>query len=366
MIMKILFITNIPVPYRVNFYNELGKYADVTVVFEAKSASDQGIKFNWNLESIKNFKAIFLSDGDIKEKQIDWKIFKYLNAKEYDAIILTSYAYLTEMAFLIGLKLTRKKYYLSSDGGLIKYNESIFMRFLKKYLIHGAEGYFSPSAQTDDYLCFYGAEKNRLIRYPFTSLWKKDIIERPIQISEKIKLRKKYNVPYNKMIIGVGQFIPRKGWDILLRAIKCSDLENVGLYIIGGIPTSEYNKIVEEQKLHNVHFLNFMGNEELAEYYLMADIFCLPTREDIWGLVINEAMAKGLPVITTDKCIAGLELVKGNGAIIPVDNVENLRSAIISALKNTCEYSEQSIKVISDYTIENMVRAYLKGVKNEW
>ena len=52
----------------------------------------------------------------------------------------------------------------------------------------------------------------------------------------------------------------------------------------------------------------------------------MPTREDIWGLVINEAMAYGLPIITTDNCLAGLELIKNeeNGYIIPVNNTELL------------------------------------------
>ena len=65
--MRVLFVTNIPVPYRIDFYNELGKKVDLTVVFEAKGAADQGIKFNYNFDEIKNFKAIFLSDGNIKE-----------------------------------------------------------------------------------------------------------------------------------------------------------------------------------------------------------------------------------------------------------------------------------------------------------
>lgn len=57
---------------------------------------------------------------------------------------------------------------------------------------------------------------------------------------------------------------------------------------------------------------------------MAADIFVHPTREDIWGLVVNEAMAKGLPVITTDRCVAGLELIKNEsvGRIVPVENID--------------------------------------------
>ena len=55
---------------------------------------------------------------------------------------------------------------------------------------------------------------------------------------------------------------------------------------------------------------------------MAADAFVLPTREDIWGLVINEAMAYGLPVVTTDRCNAGLELIKNNvnGYVVHVDD----------------------------------------------
>ena len=45
-------------------------------------------------------------------------------------------------------------------------------------------------------------------------------------------------------------------------------------------------------------------------YYQAADMLVFPTREDIWGLVINEAMANGLPTVSTDKCVAALEMIK--------------------------------------------------------
>ena len=82
--------------------------------------------------------------------------------------------------------------------------------------------------------------------------------------------------------------------------------------------------------LKNINFLEFEKKEVLYKYYKAADLFILPTREDIWGLVINEAMAHGLPVITTKKCVAGMELViKGvNGEIVEVEDFTEMRLAI--------------------------------------
>ena len=82
---KVLFITNIPAPYRVDFYNELGKACDLTVIYEAKRAPH--ITFNWKEDAIKYFHAIFLKEGEIKEKRVDWSIFHYIKQLQYDRTV---------------------------------------------------------------------------------------------------------------------------------------------------------------------------------------------------------------------------------------------------------------------------------------
>lgn len=363
--MKVLFVTNIPVPYRIDFYNELGKKVDLTVVFEAKGAADQGIKFNYNFDEIKNFKAIFLSDGNIKENKINWSIFKAIKGN-YDRIVLTSYSYMTEMALLIYFKFRRIPYYLSSDGGIIKYKEIKLKKWYKTFLISGAKGYFSPSDMSDKYLEHYGAKKNIIYRYPFTSYKKSNHIGKIITEKEKEKLKTKLNIKEKYLILGVGQFIYRKGWDLLLNAMEGIS-DEVALCLIGGKPTEEYKRIVAEKKLQHVYFMDFMKNEELSEYYKAADIFVLPTREDIWGLVINEAMNYGLPVITTNACVAGQELVENykNGFILNIKNENEISRNLNKKLSLFFETPEikqkmgkESLKMIEEYSIENMAVAY--------
>ena len=88
----------------------------------------------------------------------------------------------------------------------------------------------------------------------------------------------------------------------------------------------------------------------------------LPTREDIWGLVINEAMAYGLPVITTDRCVAGLELVEDgvNGYIVPVNDAASLAEKMLCVLNGDMQQmGRRSLEKIQGYTIENMAQTHV-------
>ena len=114
-----------------------------------------------------------------------------------------------------------------------------------------------------------------------------------------------------------------------------------------------------------------MGKEQLADYYQAADIFVLPTRSDVWGLVINEAMSYALPVITTDRCIAGLELIEAekNGFIVKVDDLDDLTEKILrlvesDELQRKC--AEGALATIEKYTIEEMAKCHMEVFNSNW
>jgi glycosyltransferase involved in cell wall biosynthesis len=92
-----------------------------------------------------------------------------------------------------------------------------------------------------------------------------------------------------------------------------------------------------------------------------SDLFVLPTREDIWGLVINEAMTQGLPVITTDNCMAGLEMIKDKNCIVPVGNSVKLSESInylLSDPEQLKKIGENNLNTIKEYSIEKMAFAH--------
>lgn len=353
---KILFISNIPSPYRVNFFNELGKSCDLTVLFEKAASGERDD--SWKRFEADNFNAVILKGISVRtDSAFCPQVVKYIS-KEYDHIVVTNFSNPTGIVAIAHMKLHKIPYEIESDGGFPKDGKGLKEK-LKKWLISGATRWFSTSTMHDQYYLQYGAKKEGIVRYPFTSLYEKDILKDNV---DKIGLRKKLGITERKVIICVGQYIYRKGIDLL---IKASDglSSDIGIYIVGGKPTDEYLKLKEAHHNAKIHFVYFMPKSELFKYYQAFDLFVLPTREDIWGLVINEAMANGLPVITTNKCIAGLELVDDeNGALINTDSVDEIIENVNRILRDEAlrmRMSEKSLDRIREYTFEEMVRVHI-------
>lgn len=351
--MKVLWLTNIPSPYRVEFFSMLGQKCDLTVVFEKDSSNERD--GSWKKYSFQNFEGIILKGLKTSTDQaFDPGIIKYIRP-EYDKIIVSNFLTPTGI-FAVGyLKAKRIAYYLESDGGFYS-KPNPLVGAIKKFAISNAKGYFSTGKAHDDYYVGNGADPSRLIRYPFSSYRECSVLSKPVTVEEKTRIRAKQGIPTNKeVVITVGQFIPRKGFDVLLKAVHGLD---VLTYIIGGTPSQEYLELADE----NVRFLPFMRKKEIFQWFMAADLFVLPTRYDIWGLVVGEAMACGLPVITTSKCLAGLEMVQDgvNGYLVETKNVEQLKEKIIKALSEKTEsMSLDSLAVARKYTLEKMVDKHI-------
>lgn len=363
--MRVLFLTYIPSPYRVDFFNEFGKQCELTVVFEKASASHRDE--SWRRFRFDNFKGIVLSESK-KGQGPNFGVIKYIKDKKYDEIIVHNVSTPTGMLAVQYMKSHHIKYWIESDGGFAKSGKG-FKECVKRHFIKGAKGYFSTCIESDKYLTIYGAESDKIYRYPFTSLKKGDALQTPLDKNSKKKIRRELDIKEEYMVISVGRFSYLggygKGYDVLMKAAEGIS-KDIGIYIIGDEPTQEFVDLKKSYNLTNVHFIGFKSKVELREYYLAADLFVLMTISDVWGLVINEAMSLGLPIITTYMCGAGLELVEDNknGFLVNVGDVgtlkENLESILYDEnLRN--RMSSESIRKISHFTYFDMVMAHMNA-----
>ena len=138
-------------------------------------------------------------------------------------------------------------------------------------------------------------------------------------------------------IVYVGQFIHRKGLDILLNAIRPL-LENnpqIRLSLIGTGPeqTSIEAGLRQDGLWGSVELEGPHPSSRIHERLARASLLVLPSRWDGWGLVINEAFAAGVPVIASDRCGAADLIVPGvNGYRFRSENVEDLRTCLSAFL----------------------------------
>lgn len=355
--MKVLWLANIPSPYRVAFFNELGKLCDLTVLFERRSSDERDV--SWKRFDAVNFKAVFLPGRSLGVAEAFCpSVVRYLTC-EYDRIVVTTFSDPTGILAVRNLKRKKIPYCLESDGAFPGSGRGL-KEMLKKRIISGADMYFATAEIHDEYYKMYGAPADRIVRYPFTSLCEADILKELPDRREKHALRAALGMTEERIVLAVGQFIPRKGFDLLVKA-ACG-LKDTGVYIVGGEAPEEYIRLKSELNARNVHFAGFKLKEELKRYYRAADVFVHPTREDIWGLVINEAMANGLPVVTTTRCAAGLQLIRNgeNGFIVPVDDEKALRDAISGAFD-----LHWNAEIIAPYSVENMARVHMQHWRSE-
>lgn len=364
--MRVLFITNLPSPYRVDFFNELGQFCKLTVCYERHSATDRNSL--WKGKEAKNFREIY---AKVKPVGIDQSrghgVIDVIKTECFEKLIIAGYASPSVMKAIAYCRHHKIAYCIESDGAFFV-KDKFPKKLIKKYLLCGAAFHFTTCEEHIKYLKWLGVAENKICKYPFTSLSNADMQNTAVlNLSDKKSIRKRLGMNEETIILSVGRFSYkagyRKGYDILLKAVR--GMNNVGVYIVGDEPTEEFVRMKEEMKANHVHFVGFKEKKDLQDYYAAADIFVLLTRNDVWGLVINEAMMHGLPVITTKKCNAGLEMVVNgeNGFLVNVGDFEAVGKLISKLIKSPDmidKFKQKSRKVSELYTIESMVQAHIR------
>ena len=159
-----------------------------------------------------------------------------------------------------------------------------------------------------------------------------------------------------------GSLIARKGVDLLASAFVrlAREVPNVRLRIVGNgeLRESMLQKLAPVSE--RVEFVGFRDWHELPREYAAADVLCVPSRYDGWGLVVPEGLAAGLPVIATDRMGAALEFVRTgrNGWLVPAGDEEALLGAMREAAVD--ELPKGARESVREHTLENGARRFFR------
>lgn len=289
----------------------------------------------------------YVQIANYSKKGVDYKFFfKFIKDKKIDKIIIGGYS-LPMSFFTIFISKTKNidLYFwlerpINEQIGIKK----ILKNFYLKLVLNQAKVVFAIGKTAVN---IYSKYHNNIFNLPYSmNLDKLYNIQRNTNEKDKIKF------------LFSGQYIDRKNIINTINAFKSINNPNIELNLIGGGELQlEVSELIKNDK--RIKDLGFIQPKELIDIYSNNDIFLMPSKHDGWALVINEAMASSMPIISTNKVGAIVEYIKHkeNGYISGIDEQE---------IKNAIKYyikSPQLIKLHGQLN-RNIISKSTADVKN--
>jgi len=341
--LKVCFVQPVLAPYWVERLKVLAQQKDLEITFLLEK---EGFAHRpgWQPESINDVKIKVLhsvvlpstSNGDDLGyriqgiRSIPWRLTIELWKLRPDVIVLCN-----ATQILLSLPLKRLLGYrialIVEDTPHATRNLSWLKRQIKSWAYRRADRWFAFSDDAKTFLEQIGIN-NDVER----SSWSLDMSSfKPSMVSEldhvKPDIIKKHTT-----VLFIGALIERKGIKLLLNAWSCLPYkirQKSKLHIVGSGPLKdELLTFARTNKLTEIEFIGQLNYEEVKHHLRNADLFVLPTLEDLYSLTVLEAMASGCPVITTPYNGARELVDKNNGWIVDPTEPDALRSVLEEAL----------------------------------
>ncbi len=367
---KILLLHNIITPYRVHQFNEMNKYYTASnIAFKVIFLSESDKNRHWNnfdiqfsFDVLENA-AIRFGKKDLYTFFINKNIYGLLEKENPDKIICFGWDHLAAYSSFYWTRKHNKEFILWS--GSTAYEKSWRRHLFNpivKYLVRHADKCIGDGTRHRDYLILLGAKpKNVEIFYVQVDI--DYFINKSDEFSadDKKQFKKGLGINTQKTILFNGQLIERKGIFELLQGFRMYQEKHndITLLILGrGMEKEKMQKIIANQNIQNIVFADFVPYEEVYKFYTISDMLILPSREEAWGLVINEAMACGLPVISTYETGAVDDLIEEgkNGYIIKSNCPESIESSISKIYENKLDKINNSRYKIKNMLVVQMIK----------
>lgn len=253
-----------------------------------------------------------------------WHLFRF----HPDVIVTNEMGLRTVLALSYGT-LWRKPVWVWWGGTLhTEHQIGIIRRMLRFVVSRWARHWFSYGETSSEYLTGIGIPRDSIVQIQNSVDETRFSTDAPPE----------FQVQPRPVILHAGQLIARKGVDLLLKA--CGALQKQGLefsllLVGGGSDQEALKQLVGDLQLMNVHFYPSQKSDKMPGVYRSGDVLVLPTLSDVWGVVANEAVLSGIPVLCSKYAGCAKELFTEESVFDPEDDAEfvvKLRDAVLGRL----------------------------------
>lgn len=281
----------------------------------------------------------------------------YEDFRNSDFIIFNGF-YNRELWFFVFLNLfTRNKVQIGLESDtLLNIPKNTFKKSLKRFFLsflfrkdfmYGFPGGFGSHTNLFKY---YGMMDNKIITFPM--------------VIDNSKFQKKEDNSIFTFLF-VGRFIKIKNINLILKSFLKLPQEKIQIHLVG--EGDLFDELSARYNKPNILFLGKQYGDDLVNAYKNADCLILASKSDQWGLVVNEAMASGLPVISSKFVGANYDLIenKDTGLIFDPEKEDDLTKKMLEMYQDKVQYeqfSNNAYNLMHNYWNYDLYRKQLLSV----
>jgi glycosyltransferase involved in cell wall biosynthesis len=335
---RLVITTEIISPYRIPVFNALAEHpgVDLHLIFLAETDPSmrrwkvykEEIRFSY--EVLPHWRRRVAGYNLLLNRGMG----SALERARPDVIVCGGYGYLASWQVLGWARRPQRPVFLWSESNQQDQRRGMpHVELLKRRFIGACSGFVVPGKSAAAYVATFGVPRQRIFVAPNAVDNAFFSQEASAARSRAADMRRQFGLP-DRYFLYVGRLISSKGVFDLLDAYSrlAPDLRARSelLFVGDGVEQADLESRAAAIHPGAVRFAGFAHREQLAVYYALAEAFVFPTHTDPWGLVVNEAMACGIPIVASDAggCVVDLVQDGWNGYVVPSRASEKLAEAL--------------------------------------
>jgi len=341
-----VFVSHLPSFYKINLFNAIAKNASVLAIFLGETSHERTADF---VKGEKHFDYLYLNSGDFERRSrwgSGWRLWRILRKLKYKKIGVGAWDLLE--SWVTVLCSPKHKNVIAQESSIFESElngwkgqlKRLFSKRLGLALVSG-----EPHAQLMRAVGFCGNV----------------VVTGGVGLANRAARAAQVHRGFSGRFLYVGRLSPEKNLHFLLRVFALSGMDKFHLTLVGNGPERESLLALAGE---NVTIAGHVPNEKILEVYASNDVFILPSLSEPWGLVVEEALYYGLPVLASSKVGSVEDLVLSNGAGLAFDPLseDSLQQAIQIVAGQYEKYANAARAIDFSNRDANQVQVYIDAV----
>jgi glycosyltransferase involved in cell wall biosynthesis len=367
-----------PIQNHAPIFRELARHRDLTVYFahrqtpEGQAAAGFGVPFEWDVDLLSGYDNAFLDNRSRHPATNRFfgcdtpGIDETIGNGRFDAFMVMGWSVKSYWQAVRACRRRNVPVLIRGDSQLAQ-RRPLPLRLAKELvyprLLRSFDGFLYVGRRNRDYLRHYGLPEERLFFSPHCI----DNDSFALRAGNQTRHDEPRGAAGTKFVLFVGKLVERKRPFDMIRALALLGAQGfraTAVFVGSGELEDSLRREASNNGVATI-FHGFQNQSRLPSLYAAADLLVLPSdHQETWGLVVNEAMACGVPAVVSDAVGCGPDLIEAGstGAVFPLGNI----SALAEAIQATLALEPSSVrrhlsKKMAAYSPASAARGIIEG-----